>query len=753
MAANINGLIYYKLDAENHGYTGDITKNCGLRGEEIDGNFNFLRGYDIKSINFDEKNNLYLTRLNGEILVARPKEMEEDVTPEYNFSYDPETGELKIVTPSGEEIIVDGFNVSPEVYHDATMDGAGQQINPLGLSNIARTGTYRPASTLIDMTKKDEYGIPYNSLPSENLAKHDRHVTKEKISIFGKLYPLWGMKALQAHLESINSEWRVPTKEDWDKMLNAVDCSQPDHGSTMSNVTLGEIAGNDLKSTKYWYYTNQDGAYINPANAKDTDYLLSEDHYGFSVLPAGYADSRGFEYTGGFGKWAAFWTNTEEDKAHDMYVKLFDANKKGVVQHTWGSDCYLSIRLVKDFTGSNYNDAEDIDGTTVNCMHFVGQPLIWTKENIALTNEAYGGVESNEWKAYVPDEERDGDVKYFVNDWNGKYWDKYELKEGESIVIFNSPNGDGIMHEWRLVNGELMDTGRLLKDELQPEFDAIYDKIQSTKAELVQKIEDGDNIVRQEFKAADDIVREEFKAADNIVREEFKAADDIVREEFYEADNIVREEMYEIAKTLQKEFQEADDVVREEFKAADDIVRQEFKAADDVVRQEFKAADDIVREEFKGADEIIRQEYQQADNIVREEFKVADNAVREEFKMADNALRQEFMIADNALRQEFMIADNVVREEFKIADNVVREEFAKADQEVLATVREEDAKLQRQIDENKVNPADASVIVTPGTTDEEGNTVGTTIKVNLPVDGHIRLDENGLYFDGNFGTF
>jgi hypothetical protein len=111
------------------------------------------------------------------------------------------------------------------------------------------------------------------------------------------------------------------------------------------------------------------------------------------------------------------------------------------------------------------------------------------------------------------------------------------------------------------------------------------------------------------------------------------------------------------------------------------------------------------------------------------------------------------MIADNAVRQQFMIADNAVREEFKIADNVVREEFAKADQEVLATVREEDAKLQRQIDENKVNPADASVIVTPGTTDEEGNTVGTTIKVNLPVDGHIRLDENGLYFDGNFGTF
>ena len=50
-----------------HMVTGDITKNCGLRGEEIDGNFNFLRGNDIKSISFDENGTMYLTKYNGEI--------------------------------------------------------------------------------------------------------------------------------------------------------------------------------------------------------------------------------------------------------------------------------------------------------------------------------------------------------------------------------------------------------------------------------------------------------------------------------------------------------------------------------------------------------------------------------------------------------------------------------------------------------------------------------------------------------------
>ena len=68
MATNINGLIYYKLDASVHGFPGDITKNCGLRGEEIDGNFNFLRAQDIQSISFDE---------NGTLIALGNVEMEE----------------------------------------------------------------------------------------------------------------------------------------------------------------------------------------------------------------------------------------------------------------------------------------------------------------------------------------------------------------------------------------------------------------------------------------------------------------------------------------------------------------------------------------------------------------------------------------------------------------------------------------------------------------------------------------------------
>ena len=104
MATNNNGIIYYKLDSYAHGYPGDITKNCGLRGEEIDGNFNFLRGNDIASISFDDNGTIHLTKLNGEILTAKPSG-----TPEYDFRYDSDSGTLEIDTPNGETIRLDGF--------------------------------------------------------------------------------------------------------------------------------------------------------------------------------------------------------------------------------------------------------------------------------------------------------------------------------------------------------------------------------------------------------------------------------------------------------------------------------------------------------------------------------------------------------------------------------------------------------------------------------------------------------------------
>ena len=459
MATNINGLIYYKLDANAHGYTGDITKNCGLRGEEIDGNFNFLRGNDIKSISFDENGTMYLTKYNGEILTAKQAD-----TPEYDFNYNPDSGVLTIVTPDGKEIALNGFKVQTTVYHDDAFDGYGSQAYPLHLSNIAKTGRYLPAIKLIDTTIEDEEGRRVESLPTSNNAKHDRYVTKEKISRFGRLFPLSGVEKISERLQTISSEWHVPSKAEWDEMLNVIDCAKPNHNSTDSNVELGEFAGTVLKATKYWE-PSADGK------------VYAEDAYGFTVYPVGYCGNRGKNYYGSFGLSTAFWTSTVEDNHKDMFVKSFEHDAETVGQHTWGDNYYLSLRLVKKFTGDNFNSAEDIDGFTCNCVHVPGTSLIWTKENIAFSQEQYDGFAPDKWKEYENDYTDDNsyDIRYFVNDWNGNGWDKHEIKEGEGIVLYEGDNGR--MHEWLLVDGELIDTAVLIKSEFQEEIDKIHGRI------------------------------------------------------------------------------------------------------------------------------------------------------------------------------------------------------------------------------------------------------------------------------------
>lgn len=475
MATNINGVIYYKLDADTNGYLGDITKNCGLRGEEIDGNFNFLRGSDIEKVNFDENGNMHITKFNGEVLTANKIVDPKD---KYNFEYDSNNGVLTIVTPEGEEIKLTGFMVESDikyedfipqanVYHDFSLQGKGTKEEPLHLSNVCKTGRYKPAIKLIDTTLIDENGKHY-ALPTENIAKFDRYVTKEKNSLFGKLYPLSGVKEIQKRLKEINSEWRVPSKEEWDLLLNTIDCYNPEHDKKGSNVYLGENAGAILKSTAYWREYNGN--------------LYSDDTYGFTIYPVGYASNRGKDYYGSFGETSVFWTSTEEDSYNDMYVKMFDYKEPRVGQNTWGEECYLSLRLVKDYDFNNpFEDAEDIDGLTVNCVHIPGQHLIWTKENIGFSQAEYKGFSPAKWDEYSNDMAQ---YRFFVNEWDGHRWIKHEIREGEGIVIHENEKGN--KHEWILVNGVLTDSADIIKNELSSQLDDIVKSIN----ELDTKIQD-----------------------------------------------------------------------------------------------------------------------------------------------------------------------------------------------------------------------------------------------------------------------
>lgn len=468
MSTNVNGIIYYKLDAEVNGYVGDITKNCGLRGEEIDHNFNFLRGSDIAEVFIDKDGVLNLKRYNGDILSTVKSD-----SVLYDFKYDSINGILTVKTPDGNEQVLEGFMTHTLVYHNNSMLGDGSIINPLKLSNISKTGQYLPAISFIDMTSLNNEG-----LPTENIRLNDRYVTKEKVSRFGKLYPINGVNKINERLSDVSSEWRVPTKEDWDELLNAIDCAKPEHSATTSNVFLGEFAGAALKGHDMW----------NSFNGK----VLSDDKYNFSIYPVGYAGYRGKEYYGSFGLSSAFWTSTEEGGKNDMYVKLFDYNEERVGQNSWGGNNYLSLRLVKTFNGSNFNEVENIDGYTVECLQIPGTKNIWTKNNIGFSQTQYEPFTPNEWENY-----EEYDVRYYVNDWNGSGWDKHELGEGEEIVINNFK--DGHMRELILSNGELIDISEVLKSAFQEELNKLDDKIN----------QETNNRISADEKLQDDIVNEQ----------------------------------------------------------------------------------------------------------------------------------------------------------------------------------------------------------------------------------------------------
>ena len=440
MNSNINGIIYYKLDATTNGYIGDITKNCGLKGEEIDGNFNFLRGHDIESISFDENDNLVIKRYDGSVLTTVKTEK-----PEYNFAYDTNFGILTIITPNGEEILLEGFYTEKQIHHDFTLDGTGLQNNPLKISNLAQTGRYFPAIKLVE------------TLPSENVAKFDRYVTKEKINRFGELYNISTVNAFQQKLKENNSKWRVPTKEDWDSLLNFVDCENPEHGSSNDENYYGEFAGAALKSTHYW----------NAFNGK----VLSDDVYGFSILPVGYVNDN----YNSFGNTTAFWSSTEFENSGKYFVKCFDYNSEQVGLKLLDNKNYLSLRLVKDYKIDEISDTEVVEGTTIKCLHIPGHNLIWSKENVVLTNMQ--GVTPEEWKDYenIESEEDSYVVRFFINEWNGNSWDKQELKEGVGIVLYEGEYGR--MHEWMVIDGVLTDVSEFIKPEFANEINNVNSKI------------------------------------------------------------------------------------------------------------------------------------------------------------------------------------------------------------------------------------------------------------------------------------
>ena len=472
-----NGLYYYKLVSD---YSEDVTKNCKLTINEIDSNFKTLKDEDIAKAEFDrESKTLILTRNNGDKIIVDLSDMTYDLQVNSECTESGETITISFDGKDGKEemtfknlVTIDTLNnilgkdVLTHVIHDGTLRGDGTIYNPLGLNGTEKTGVLAPVQAMYDLTKGEK-------LP-DTVKLGTRYLTVEYVNDYGYLYNYEGVKKIAAQLEAEGSAWRIPTKADWDALLDSIEeCEYRNHTSSACHVQLGNLAGKYLKSECGWvgedececsstapiacisstdtdddYTDDSEESYIPSSKVETTNGV---DKYGMTVLPCGYANINTYNQpqAGGYKEEAFFWTSTNvyNDTAHDYYVKNFKWNSNGVWQEAPCPDMYYSVRLVKDYNGANDFTSEYIDGITYTTRAFPDSKQVWTTLN-------YGKKEG--FVAYtqggtVPEiaEVNSGLIRQkrkvmFINEYNGKYWERRQLNEGDTVIIETPCQSEGV---------------------------------------------------------------------------------------------------------------------------------------------------------------------------------------------------------------------------------------------------------------------------------------------------------------------
>lgn len=520
----MNAITYFRLKSP---YEGDVTKNCALTGSEVDNNFYTLEGRDVKSVEIkDDK--IVVNLMNGETLTT--SSITDDCIKDLTIDFDEENGILTITqdnvvktitgfitkTNIGDIISDDDTPINNAISVDGTLVGDGLSKSPVGISPVSKTGQYRPVKNIVKVTEGERLPNKSQVFPG------DRFLTVENINDYGYLYNYEGLKKIACALKERNSEWRIPTKEDWDDMLDAVEPNEDfrNHTDARTNKYLGKFAGKFLKSKEFW--KNDDGC-LDDCNCETTsiDYSENEcneecscgkhrtchpdycgeygtchhrhrcdnrgiDKYGFRIVPAGYAnEAKDYMY---FKERAYFWTASNH-QYRDAYVKIFTYNKSCVLQDVMATDNYMSVRLVKDFNGNNYNGCEDILGgvyPTVLMPSMKHGKAIWTSINISIGDCGCG------CKHILPNDGQGMEYtkKYFINEWTGKEWLRKELLDGESVVVIEE---EKTYTEYRNVDGELVNVASLIYDDvittITPKIDIIETNIENLEEKINNEIE------------------------------------------------------------------------------------------------------------------------------------------------------------------------------------------------------------------------------------------------------------------------
>lgn len=502
----MNGITYFRLKSD---YDGDVTKDCGLTGQEIDNNFYVLEGRDVKSLEVDG-DDITIVLYNGDRITA------EDALSGYakdlSFDFDEENGTLTI-TQNGETTVIEGFGCANcgVVYTDSTLVGDGTKENPLGVSTMEETGHYKPVITIIDGVGDD------GKLPT-NPNKGDRYIIKNEVSSYGFLYDYHAVARIACLIDGTG--WTIPTKKDWDEMLNEID-EVKNHDSMTEAVYLGKYAGKMLKTQTSdgdacgWAECDDectpggngcdcgcggqqtsgstDGCdSTNPCMPMDChheqntpsnvapDTVNGIDCYGFGIEPTGWGNDGKHVYY--FGEEARYWTADIDDSHKNAWIKGFDNCHNDVYQDRVPVTNFMSLRLVKEYNGHNYFGTETIENQVVETVFMPGGK-IWTKTNIAIdVCPCDGGCKCHQVKPNIDEACDEVTTNYVIAEWDGFQWHYQVIGEGEIVTTLDDYN------DYKVVNGELVKNNENVEAELS-NIEHRVDDIESQVSDMVTIVE------------------------------------------------------------------------------------------------------------------------------------------------------------------------------------------------------------------------------------------------------------------------
>lgn len=584
------GLYFYKLVSP---YKEDITKNCKLTVNEVDSNLLNLKDEDIATGEFDKNSNtLKLVRNNGEIIgvdlsplmndglklenyhfagtdscsgdctdknvfdfkyTTKDKDANGDpIEKKFKIEFSDVDGKLWVTDSDNNKHLIGTFETEKtkknnkdnqylkEVITDGSILGNGKNGDPVRLNPTEKSGYYSPAKTLIDTRNTTGSGLPVNP------CKGDRYVTLSCGTNAGRLYNMNGVKELEAKLKA---GWRIPTKQDWDNMLNAIEpCQYQNHNDIHCHVQLGKLAGKQLKSIECWNKTAMSGTpsddtYLYDDKVAEEKPISPEgtDKYGFNIFAGGYGVDKNEDIIK-FNKEGKYWTSSQTIKGEgfDYYVKMFQYNKSGVIQITECPEHFLSLRLVKDFNGSNNYGAENIGGNTyktvllpsLNTEHGF---TVWTATNI---NEDVTDDNELEYNEFYKDC-AGCKPTYILHEWDGKMWTHKIMVEGDTIVIHDPVTKDDFIDsEYRIVDGKLVNTNQQAFNNILEKTTPLINLVKSALETETEDRKNADEVLKAETDNLENKLTKEISTREKSISDVRKDVESISEYVINETDNL-----------------------------------------------------------------------------------------------------------------------------------------------------------------------------------------------------------------------